>query len=136
MGRRRISVAERNARKRFGASLLRERTKLGIGLNEAARASGLNHTSLARIESGERPISLLDLGNLARCYNVPWEALVIAQSGQLPMALAASAIQAPRQANRTEKFTKRVTNEEKRQLEMFLGYLRITLQFAQPQPKE
>lgn len=104
---------------------------LSMGLHEAARASGLNHTSLARIESGERPINLVDLRSLASCYSVPWQALVIAQSGQLPMALVASAIQAPKQGDRRERFTRRVTYEEKRQLEMFLGYLRITLQFAE-----
>ena len=101
MGRRAISVAEKNARKRFGASLRRARTTLGMGLHEAARASGLNHTSLARMESGERPINPVDLRSLASCYNVPWQALVIAQSGQLPMALAASAIQAPQAGGRT-----------------------------------
>lgn len=102
-----------------------------MGLNEAARASGLNHTSLARIENGERPISLLDLGSLARCYNVPWQALVIAQSGQLPMALAASDLESPKRGDKAERFTIRVTTAEKRQLEMFLGYLRVTVQLAE-----
>lgn len=131
MGRRRISPTEIRARSRFGASLLRARNEKGWGLHEAARASGLNHTSLSRIESGERPINLVDLHRLAEAYDVPWEALVIAQRGQLPMALVASVAQiAVRGEKREERFTKRVTPAEKQQLEIFFGYLRFTLQFT------
>ena len=131
MGRRPISVTEKRARRRFGSALLRERMAKGFGLHEAARASGLNHTSLSRIESGDRPINLVDLHSLANAYDVPWEALVIAQRGQLPMALIASVVQSTgRGEKREERFTRRVTPAEKRQLEMFFGYLRFTLQFT------
>ena len=116
---------------RFGASLLRARIEKELGLHEAARVSGLNHTNLSRIESGQRPINAVDLRKLANAYDVPWEALVIAQRGQLPMALAATVVQnIGGDEKREERFSKRVTPAEKQQLELFFGYLRFTLRFT------
>lgn len=91
----------------------------------------MNHTSLSRIESGERPINPLDLHRLSEAYGVPWEALVIAHRGQIPMALAAAFVKSTsRREKREETFTRRVTPAEKRQLEIFFGYLRVTIQIT------
>ena len=97
-----------------------------MSLHEAARASGLNHTTLSRIESGERPINPEDLRRLANIYEVPWEALVMAQRGQLPMALAgARGLLRDRGNLREERFQRRVTIEEKRKLDLYLDFLRF-----------
>ncbi len=128
MGRRPISIAEKKRRQKFGTLLQKQRHELSLGLREAARMAGLNHTTLSRIESGERPCSLGDLHVLGNTYGVPPEALQIALNGQISLAL--TLIRNPSEplkssADKTEIFSARTTPEEKRQLTLFLGYLRF-----------
>ncbi len=129
MGRPPIGTNEKAARRRFGILLKQQREKLDIGLNEAARSIDMHHTSLSRIESGERPLTHLKLQRLASTYDVPWQTLVLAQKGQLPMALVAGVYEiSNRGAGRSERLFQRMTVEEKQQLEVFLNFLRFKQQ--------
>ena len=125
MGRRPLSNQEKRNRIAFGDRLKQLRTKRSLSLNETAKACGIDHTRLARIESGERPFDLTVLMALARVYDTPWQVLILASPRQqLPMALSGSLLGRPQeQAQRDERFNQRVTAEERRELELFLGNL-------------
>ena len=126
MGRRAISSSERKTRQRFGKLLSDRRQSIGLGLREAARIANINHTTLSRIENGERPCSLKDLPKLENAYQVPLEALQIARNYQIPSALIRSLFEPTKTRDgKTEVFTVRTTPEEKRELTVFLGYLRF-----------
>lgn len=127
MGRRPISREIHRKRTKFGALLRQWRLDRDIDLREAARKSKMDHTTLSKIESGERPVALDNLRELAKVYGVPWEALLLAQSGQIPSALIRDYKESQEGTNhRTEFFSVRTTPEEKRELTVFLGYLRFT----------
>ena len=126
VGRPRISNTQKKVRRRFGLLLREWRASQGIDLREAARVAGLDHTRLSRIERGERPVREEILVRLARGYQAPWEALVIARSGQIPLALSRAMFEPlDPGTRRSETFTQRVTPREKRELTIFLDYLRF-----------
>ena len=126
MGRRAISSSERKTRQRFGELLSDRRQSIGLGLREAARIADINHTTLSRIEHGERPCPLKNLPKLERAYQVPLEALHVARTSQIPLALIRSLFEPTKTGDsKTEVFTVRTTREEKRELTVFLGYLRF-----------
>ncbi|MFC1924909.1 helix-turn-helix domain-containing protein, partial [Chloroflexota bacterium] len=98
----------------------------GRGLKEAARIAEIDHTSLSRIESGERPTALQNLPGLEKAYDVPLEALQVARSGQIPSVLIRYLFEPIRcDERKTENFPVRITPAEKRELTLFLGYLRF-----------
>ena len=133
MGRRPISDQEKRNRIAFGKRLRELRVDRSLSLNKAAKESGFDHTRLSRIESGTRPVSLSDLDALARVYGVPWESLVmVSPRQQLPMAIAAGLGEEPRQpVRRDQQFRKRVSGEEKKELQRYLGYLRFRARFPE-----
>mgnify|MGYP001387568189 CR=1 FL=1 len=64
---------------------------------------------------------------LADAYEVPWEALVLAASGQLslPLSETVAALRDQHLEDRIENLDTLLTSGEKGQLEMYLGYLRF-----------
>ena len=104
------------------------RLKLGKGLRETARGirEDFDHTLLSRIEAGARPIRRIDLFGLAYAYEVPWEGLILALSGQLTLISdAVFEVRDQRILNRTDMLDTPITPEEKSQLIMYLAYIRF-----------
>lgn len=134
MGRRPISVSQRKQRRKFGRLLRRRREDdLGLGLREAARIARLDHTTLSRIESGERPARLEDLPGLAEAYKVDAEILQVARTGQIPSLLFRDRLKPSRPGGgKTETLPVRITPEEMRELMLFLGYLRFKKEAESP----
>jgi len=126
MGRRKISSAEKRQRQEFGKLLKQRRDSLGLTLGEAARRADLDHTTLSRIESGQRPTAPEYLDGLEKAYQVPWQALQIARSSQIPLPLKQCLWEPPiAGGDMTVNFSVRVTPEQKQELTLFLGYLRF-----------
>ena len=128
-GRRPLSKELLARREQFGKLLRDRREQLHKELRPTARQirPDFDHTWLARIEKGQRPVPWPDSYGMADAYEVPWEALVLAYSGQLslPLSETAAALRDQHLEDRTERFDIPLTSGEKRQLEMFLGYLRF-----------
>ncbi len=127
MGRRKITSAERQRRLEFGKLLKQRRNELGLGLGHAAHDAGIEHSRLSRIESGQRPAAPEDLDGLEKGYGVPRLALQLVLSSQLSLPLKQVLLQPPAEADggATASFSVRVTPQQKRELTLFLGYLRF-----------
>lgn len=126
MGRRPLTEAQMIQRQDFGALLRTRREKLGLGLRQAASLAEMDHSLLSRIESGKRPTSIQDLPGLEKAYQVPLETLQIARSSQMPLSLIRYLFKPQGDSKRRdERLDVRVTPEEKRNLALFLGYLRF-----------
>ena len=128
-GRRPLSKELLGRREQFGKLLGDRRQQLNKDLRGTAREirEDFDHTRLTKIEKGQRPVPWADLYGMAEAYEVPWEALVLAASGQLPLPLSetAATLRDQHLEDRTEQLEIRLTSEEKYQLEMYLGYLRF-----------
>ncbi len=128
-GRRPLSKEQLARREQFGKLLWDRRQDLNKDLRPVAREirQDFDHTRLARIEKGQRPVPWADLYGMADAYEVPWEVVVLAVSGQMPLPLfeTAAALRDQHLEDRTEKLDTPLTSQEKRQLEMYLGYLRF-----------
>ena len=127
MGRRPLSETEKRTRREFGSRLKQLRMDRSLSLNEAARRSGIDHTRLSRIESGTRPSTIAVRIALARVYDTAWEALeMMSPAMQVPSVMPASILdEAQQQERRDEYFGENVTEEERWELEVYLGYLRF-----------
>lgn len=127
MGRRKITSAERQRRHEFGRLLKERREFLGLSLGQAARDAGLEHSTLSRIESGERPAPPECLDALEKAYKVPRLALQLKLSSQLSLPLKHVLLQplAEADGDATASFSVKVTAQERRELVLFLGYLRF-----------
>ena len=128
-GRRPIPQEQLARRELFGKLLRDRRQQLNKALRRAAREvrQDFDHTRLSRIETGQRPVPWADLYRMADVYEVPWEALVLAASGQLslPLSETTAALRDQHLDDRTERWDILLTSQEKRLLEMHLGYLRF-----------
>ena len=135
MGRHKISIEEHKQRQKFGELLRHRRAELELSLREAARIAELKHSTLSRIESGERPSALRDLPGLEKAYKVPLDALQLARSGQIPSSLIRYLFESEdqqKEESRIETFPARITPHEKRQLTLYLGFLRFEQRLSHP----
>jgi transcriptional regulator with XRE-family HTH domain len=62
-------------KKDFGATVRRQRRRLGLSQEALAERAGLHRTYLTEVESGVRNVSLESISKLARALNVPVGAL-------------------------------------------------------------
>ena len=126
MGRRPLSGEERRSRKAFGEKIKNVRLEKSLTLKVAAKGIDIETSRLARIEGGARPVNQAVLTGMESFYGIPLEALLMASPArQLPLAVATALRERPQASGRRdERFIRRVTLEEKRELANYLRYLR------------
>jgi len=73
-----------------GANLKRLRTERGLSLERLARASGVSRAMLGQIELGQSTPTINVLWKIARALDVPFSALINAQTGPAAMVMSAA----------------------------------------------